>query len=110
MCRSDANKIHLDSPSDPRQRRPPTRCDQGAPPAKLDVRDNFKMLFYQLLDTAIGTLCRRMEQPALKLYTTAAETILSAANSQLSPEVTDRRAAMLCEHFWDDLEARENCD
>ena len=40
-------------------------------------------------------------------YTNAEETILSAANSQLSPEAIEDRIAMLCDHFGDDINARK---
>ena len=106
-CCSDADKLQLERPSVPRQRRRPARFDQGAPPVQLDVQHYFKMMFYQLLDFAIGTISSRIEQPGLTLYTNAEETILSAANRQLSPEEIEGRLAMLCDHFGDDINARK---
>ena len=106
-CCSDADKLQLESPSVPRQRRRPARFDQGAPPVQLDVQQYFKIMFYQLLDYAIGTITSRIEQPGMALYTNAEETIMSAANRQLSPEAIEDRIAMLCDHFGDDIDARK---
>ena len=60
-----------------------------------------------MLDHAIGTISSRIEQPGLTLYINAEDTILSAANSLLSPQETEHRIAMLCEHFRDDVDARK---
>jgi hypothetical protein len=104
-CLDESTRLELDNPVVPRTKRPPKRIDDGSAPVILNAQDYFRMQFYQFLDNILETMRRRLQQNNLQLYATVEDTILSAANGQISQEVLSNRLTTICAHFKDDIDS-----
>ena len=106
-CTQDAQRLNVDQPAVPRNRRPPRRLDDGSQPVQLEPADHFKRQFYELLDIAMSTMTQRLQQPSLNVYTNIEKSLIAAANGQLSSSDMKDNLTAICEHFNSDVEYRK---
>ena len=52
-------------------------------------------------------MTQRLQQPALKIYTTIDSSLVAAANGQLSADEITDNLTTICQHFKDDLDYRK---
>ena len=68
-CLDIGEKYDFAVPQLPRYRRAPRRIDDGQPPHSFpDVKSHFLQKFIDAVDSVMGLMERRLEQPALRLY------------------------------------------
>jgi len=106
-CTQDAQRLNVDQPAVPRNRRPPRRLDDGSQPVQLEPADHFKRQFYELLDIVMSTMTQRLQQPSLNVYTNIEKSLIAAANGQLSSSDMKDNLTAICEHFNSDVEYRK---
>ena len=52
-------------------------------------------------------MTQRLQQPALKIYTTIDSSLVAAANGRLSADEITDNLTTICQHFKDDLDYRK---
>ena len=92
----------FEQPCLPRKRFIPRRIDEGCLPHTFDTpKDYYRQVYYSCLDTIIGTVNERFDQPCLKIYTSIEQTLLRA----VSGENYDASLNDVIVHFGDDINA-----
>lgn len=112
-CIEEAQALHIDEPAVPRLRRPPRRIDSGSDPAAFSPHDYYKAIFFEFLDTIVGTMTERLEQRGLEIYRTIDNTPVEAGNGRMSERQLTESLTTICSHFKDDidyLKLRRSCE
>jgi hypothetical protein len=101
-CLQIGEKFDFAAPQSPRYRRAPRRLDDGQLPYSFpDAKSHFRQQFIDAVDSVIGQMERRFEQPALHLYDSMAKVLL---NSFKGIPYEDGVVERICGHFGDDID------
>ena len=101
-CLDISEKYEFAAPQLPRYRRAPRRIDDGQPPHLFpDVKSHFRQKFVDVVDSVMGQMERRFDQPALRVYH-AMEKVLFNSFEGISCE--DGAVEQICSHFGDDID------
>ena len=97
-----SEKLEFDSPKLPRYRKAPRRLDDGQSPHSFpDAKRYFRHQFLNAVDSVMGRMERRFDQPALDLYNTLEKILL---NSFKGIECEPGSVERMCSHFGDDID------
>ena len=69
----------------PRQRRMPTRLDDGAPCHQfISTQDYFRMQYFEALDLLMGEICRRFDRPSFVMLQEIEKLLTDSCNGTKS--------------------------
>jgi hypothetical protein len=100
---SEASKIGIDQPALPRARKVPRRIDGNATPhTDVSTEDFYRRIFYSTIDTALGCLSSRFQNPAFELVCSLESVVVQSINGPSSTYSSDAWQLM-SSHFGDDI-------
>ena len=96
-----AEKLNLEPPSLPRQRKRPKRYESGLAAAEFHdaSRTYYKVAYFEALDLVIASIRERFDQPGFKMYRNLQELLLKAAKK----DIYDEEYGFVVNFYGDDL-------
>ena len=84
LAKTTQNSLEVKDPALPRARKRPRRYEDGAaePHHPPDVKQHYKQIYFQSLDSAIATIENRFQQKDYKTYLTLEQLIIKAATKK----------------------------
>lgn len=103
-----AIKLDVGEPTLPRRRKLPPRLDESNSTTFHDStpENMYKRYYFELIDTVVGEIERRLDSPSFTLYAKMELLLKSAAEGK---EVLRPAVQHVVDHFQDDLELNELC-
>lgn len=103
-----AVELDIGEPTLPRRRKVPRKLDQTSSTAYHDntPESMYKRYYFELIDTVVGEIERRLDSPSFTLYTKMELLLKSAAEGKeiLRPAVEE-----IFDHFQDDFDLNDLC-
>ena len=80
LVNSKSQKLTVDPPSIPRQRKRPLRYEYGNAPAEFasEPEDCYRRIYYETLDLIVESINERFDQPGYGLYSNLEQLLLKA--------------------------------
>ena len=105
---SKATELDIGEPTLPRRRKLPKRFDKSNTTTFHDSTPEtmYKRLYFELIDTVVGEVQRRLTSPSFTLYAKMELLLKSAAEGS---EVLHADVKEVVDHFQDDLDLGELC-